>query len=250
MSVKLFGMLAPLALGGLWMGGAFGAGFEREVDGAPGEVMSSLADLDIREQPGEPGTDPSRAGGVAPVFVLDRTARSMSWTVMSGERVATRMTAFFDPVEDGRRTRVTAQVERGDAPDQFVSPAFRSEGITMGLFAMALDTELNERIAPQGAWGPHCDELLARFEAQNMGDERLHRPSSVTEGVAATAGVAIRLASMEKKLLANGCNPDRPAGDFRPVSNMMGEGGSSGAGGAGWNSGSGDDGGGWASDAP
>lgn len=45
----------------------------------PAEVMAALADLDITAQPGSPGTDPSRSGGVEPVFLLDRQPDRMIW---------------------------------------------------------------------------------------------------------------------------------------------------------------------------
>lgn len=45
-------------------GGLGGGAYSREVGRPPAEVMDALADLDITAQPGSPGTDPSRSGGV------------------------------------------------------------------------------------------------------------------------------------------------------------------------------------------
>ena len=39
---------------------------------------------------------------------------------MSGAKVATRMIADLTLVDEGRRTKVTARVERGDAPVDLV----------------------------------------------------------------------------------------------------------------------------------
>ena len=65
MSLKLFGIMAPLALGGMWATGMIGGGaYSRDVDRTPSQVMAALGDLDVREQPGSPGTDPARSGGL------------------------------------------------------------------------------------------------------------------------------------------------------------------------------------------
>lgn len=109
--------------------------------------MCSLEDLDITVQPGAPGADSARAGGIRPVFRLSRTADSTTRTVMSGAQVATQMTAHVVPIDAGH-SRVIAKVRRGDAPDDFVFPAFRSKGITLSLFSMALDGELDKLTRP------------------------------------------------------------------------------------------------------
>ena len=149
MSIKAMILMMPLALGGLWASGALGGStYSRDVDRSPAQVMAALSDLDVRGQPGAPGTDAAASGGVAPLFRTERGPNQISFVVMSGNRVATRMTAMLEPLDGGARTRVTAAVERGDAPDDFVSPAFRSEGITLGLFTMAIEGELNELTGP------------------------------------------------------------------------------------------------------
>ena len=93
---------------------------------------------DIRRQHGAPGTDPAASGGVRPVFRHEQTADGVVFTIYSGDKVATRMIAHLEPLDGGRRTRIWAEVERGDAPDEQVSPAFRSTGVTLGLFSAAL----------------------------------------------------------------------------------------------------------------
>jgi hypothetical protein len=227
MSFKAFALLAPVGLGGMWFAGAIGGGYERVVDRPPAQVMAALGDLDVREQPGAPGTDPSRSGGVAPLFRTERTADSISFVVMSGDKVATRMTAHLEPVEGGARTRVTASVERGDAPDDFVSPAFRSHGITLGLFSLALDGELNELTAPPRRSQAECHEIAERLlAAANPGGA--DRPRSLSEGAADGARMIIRLHGVEAELRRQGCDTSGGAngGQFRPVSNAMGAGGS------------------------
>ena len=65
MLLRSLGLCAPLAAGALYFGGAFDAGYAREVGKSPDQVMAALEDLDVRRQPGSPGTDPSRSGGSA-----------------------------------------------------------------------------------------------------------------------------------------------------------------------------------------
>ena len=51
---------------GLYLHSAFAPTYTRNVGHTPAEVREALRDLDIREAPGEPGTDPTRSGGVEP----------------------------------------------------------------------------------------------------------------------------------------------------------------------------------------
>ena len=221
MLLKSSAILAPLMIGGAYATGAFDSSYSREVDRPMPQVMAALVDLDIREQPGQPGTDPSRAGGVTPVFLLERTAQSMTWKVMSGRQVATSMTVTFEPLDGGKRTRVTAEVERGDASDDFVSPAFRSEGLTLALFSMAVEGELNELTRP-AADPAKCRELMERFEGGAFASVGEGRPSSLKEAVGSTAATGLRLGAFEAELRRNGCDTDSPAGEFTPVESMMG----------------------------
>lgn len=220
MLVKSSAILAPLLIGGAYVTGAFDGSYSREVARPPAEVMAALEDLDVREQPGQPGTDPSRAGGVTPLFRLERTADSMTWKVMSGAQVATSMIVHFEPIDGGRRTRVTAEVERGDAPDDFVSPAFRSEGLTLALFSMAVEGELNELTRPV-ADPAKCRELIERFEGGGFASAGSERPANLTEAVGNTAATGLRLHAQEAELRRNGCDTDRPGGAFTPVSEGM-----------------------------
>src|SRR5687768_3048564 len=119
--MKALGFLVPLFAGAYVVTGSFGVDYSRRVDRPVAEVMAALDDLDISRQPGSPGTDPARSGGVKPLFRLERGPNSMTWTVMSGDQVATRMTATFEPIDGGKATRVSVDVARGDAPDDFVS---------------------------------------------------------------------------------------------------------------------------------
>jgi hypothetical protein len=211
--LKTFGLLAPLVGGGLYVAGIFGgAAYDRDVARPPAEVMDALADLDITAQPGSPGTDSSRSGGVQPLFLVEREADRMIWTVMSGDKVAIRMTAIVQPAKAAGHSRVTAYVERGDAPDDFVSPAFRSTGIAMGLFGAALEGELNELTRVAAADPATCDALLARFEMENLQAGLAGDPNNLGQAVGNTAKIAIRLHAQEAELRRNGCDPARISG--------------------------------------
>jgi hypothetical protein len=220
MSFKLMSLVVPAGLGALWFGGALGGGYERIVDRPPAEVMAALGDLDIREQPGSPGTDPARAGGVAPLFVTEPGEGRISFLVMSGDKVAVRMTAILEPLDGGARTRVTAAVERGDAPDDFVSPAFRSKGLTTGLFALALETELNEMVAPPPMGAEACRALTERLLAESGGGAASGDPQNLRQAVGATGRTVIRLHAIEGELRRQGC--DTSGGDFDAPQSMMG----------------------------
>jgi hypothetical protein len=210
MAVKnwVFGTVAVAT--GLYFGGVFDAK-PRVVAGSPATVMASLADLDVREMPGEPGSTAEAAGGIKPRFQLDRSPNRLEWTVYSGTEVATRMIATFEPV-DGDRTQIVATVERGDAPDSRISPAFRSTGMTLGLFNMALDTEIAEMTAP--GWGDHCDALR---------DKLLSTDGMTVAG--GSLGTIAKLHSAQAELLAAGCNIDKAPGageGFRRTTSTMG----------------------------
>ncbi len=223
MSLKAFGLLAPLALGGLYFGGVLGGGaYSRVVDRPPAQVMAALGDLDVREQPGAPGTDAGRSGGVRPVFRTERGENSISFLVMSGDRVATRMTAILEPLDDGRRTRVTAKVERGDAPDDFVSPAFRSEGMTLGLFSLALEGELDELVAPPRRSRAECIELEEQMLIANAPAGLTDRPDNLRQAVGGTARTIVMLGGIQAELRRLGCPSGGPDGGFQPISNRMG----------------------------
>lgn len=231
--------LVPLLIGGLYVAGAFGAGsYARDIPRPPAEVMDALADLDITQQPGSPGTDASRSGGVQPVFLVEREADRMIWTVMSGDKVAIRMTAVVKGSKAG--SRVTAFVERGDAPDDLVSPAFRSTGITMGLFGSALDDELGELTAAAAADPAVCEALLERFEMENMALGAGVATDDLGQAIGTTAKIAVQLRAQQEELQRVGCATKRSHGDdFETVTDSMGAGSSSGPGGSGGTMGSG-----------
>lgn len=219
MFMKSLGLFLPVAIGGYYLTGGFSGGYTRDVGRPQAEVMAALADLDIREQPGAPGTDPSRSGGVTPLFKEETKANAMTWTVMSGDKVATSMTAQFQPIDGGKGTRVTARVARGDAPDDFVSPAFRSKGLTMGLFAMALDSELDELTAPPPGSAATCAALQDRFQAANISAGGDRRPEGLGAAMGNTATTVMRLSAFEAEAHRLGC--DRRSDAFEaPVARM------------------------------
>jgi hypothetical protein len=230
--------MVPLMIGGFYVAGVFGGGgYARDVARPPAEVMEALADLDITAQPGSPGTDASRSGGVQPVFLLEREPDRMIWTVMSGDKVAIRMTAIVKGAKDG--SRVTAFVERGDAPDDLVSPAFRSTGITMGLFGSALDDELGDLTAAAAADPAVCEALLARFEMENMALGASADPNNLGQAIGTTAKIAVKLRAQHDELQSKGCMTKRAySGDaWEPMTDEMGAGSSGGPNGLGGSSG-------------
>lgn len=201
-----------LAAAIFYFGGFFNSGYSRDVERPVQEVMASLEGLDVRKEPGSPGTDPSRSGGVLPDFKLEREPGKMTWLVMAGDKVATRMIATLEPIKDGAATRITASVERGDAPDDITSPAFRSEKITLGLFAAALETQVNKLTM---AWGPHCDELAEQLLSGGPAPGSDDR-SSLGAAIGSTSRDIMRLGAMDTKLRAAGCDPAQRSKDAAP----------------------------------
>src|ERR1700760_2036272 len=68
----IFMGLLALALAGC------GNGYSHIVDKPQADVVAALEDLDITKQPGNPGTDPSASGGVAPEIRLEKAADHMT----------------------------------------------------------------------------------------------------------------------------------------------------------------------------
>jgi hypothetical protein len=214
--------LGLICIGGVWAASSFGSGYSRVVDRSPSDVAAALSDLDIRDQPGAPGTDPTASGNVLPTFTVESTADQVSWIVMSGDKVAVRMIAHLEPIDGGKRTKVTAEVERGDAPDDYVSPAFRSTGVTMGLFSAALEGELDELVFPVKEWGPRCDDIIARFEQRNAANTDQHNPQSMSQAFAGASKAAMSIAAMDKELKAAGCPRNKDGGNYDPALGSFG----------------------------
>ena len=209
---------AVLVALGVWSSGVMGGGYSRTVDKPPAEVAAALADLDIRQAPGAPGTDPLASGGELPTFSVDAAPDHVSYVVMAHGQVAMTMTAWLKPIDGGKRTKVTATVTRGPAPDDYVSPAFRSNGITMGLFATQLEGEIDKLVFPPGKWTAQCDAIVASFEAGNGGmDGAMDRGSgSLTQAMGNTARTAMRLGQYDKELKAAHC-PQPSDNGFKEV---------------------------------
>jgi hypothetical protein len=223
MFIKTFAIALPVLLGGMYVSGALGGGgWSRDVARPQAAVMTALEDLDIRDQPGSPGTDPAQSGGITPVFKLERTDTSMRWKVMSGDKIAVTMIADFKPSADGTATHVTAHVERGDAPDDFVSPAFRSKGVTLGLFAMALEGELNELTLPPPGDPAACARLFERFQEANMAAGAGGRPESLKGAIGQVAATGVRLNAFDAEQRRLGCQHRDGSSDFKSVESSMG----------------------------
>lgn len=203
MLFKLLGVAAPALLGGLYVTGAFGAsGWNRDVARPRAEVMNGLEDFDIRDQPGSP--DISRSTGLPSVFRLERTGDSMRWVVTNGNKVALTMVADFTPIDGGRQTHVTAHVERGDAPDDMVAPAFRSRDIALGLFSAALEGQLNTLARPAYAGFSRdpgaCARLFRHFQEENLAAGATGQPAA-----AKAAAATRRLLAYDARQRQLGC---------------------------------------------
>jgi len=211
MSLKGLLLLVPIAIGGWYVVGGSGKGMSREVDRPPPAVALAISDLDISRQPGAPGTDPAASGGVRPVFRHEQTAEGVVFTVYSGDKVASRMIAHLEPLDGGRRTRIWAEVERGDAPDDLVSPAFRSTALTLGLFNAALGDELDRLVAPPRHSAVECEEMEQQLlEAHAPADRN---PLRAIAAVRAT----------EAELRSRGCDTSAHAdAPFQPAMSRMG----------------------------
>ena len=214
--VSVIGVLGWMMVGGV-------SGYSRVVDKSPTDVAAAIADLDIRHAPGSPGTDAMASGGELPTFSVESAPDHVTYIVMAHGQVATRMTAWLEPIDGGKRTRVTASVDRGSAPDDYVSPAFRSTGITMGLFTAMLEDQLDSLVFKIGPWGPHCDAVMARFENGEMQPP----PQTITQGIAQTARLTMSLGQLDKELKAAGCPPNangdapRDRDGFTPVRSQL-----------------------------
>jgi hypothetical protein len=110
------------------------------------------------------------------------------------------MIAHLEPLDGGRRTRIRAEVVRGDAPDEQVSPAYRSTGITLGLFGNALNDEVNALLSPPTRSRAECAALERRLlEANAPADGNPLQAIRVLHGV-------------ERELRAQGCDTRANAG--------------------------------------
>ena len=131
------------------------------------------------------------------------------------------MTANFEPLDGGVRTRVTTSVARGDAPDDVVSPAFRSTGITSGLFALAVEGELNKLTDPPHAAAADCRKMIEDWRDAAIDDPRPRdEPHSLGQAISAGARNVIKLQAMEDALRRRGC-PIDGGGKFKDVSSEM-----------------------------
>jgi hypothetical protein len=213
------GLLA-LALGACnWIGN----GYSHVVDRPQADVVAALEDLDISAQPGNPGSTADSAGGVKPDIRLEKAADHMTWWVMAGDKVATVMTATFEQIDGGKRTRVTTSVKRGDAPDDVVSPAFRSTGVMSGLFSLAVEGELNKLTDGPRASAEDCARMVEAWRVageNDMMNRPREDPKNLTQAIGEGARNTIKLQAMADKLRRAGC-PMGGGGDFKPVSREM-----------------------------
>ena len=151
------------------------------------------------------------------MFQLTEQGNDMVWTVMSGNDVAVRMIAHLEPLEGGSKTRVTAEVQRGNAPDDFVAPAFRSTGTTLGLFSLVLEDELDELVRPEGLSEAECQALAEKLLAANA------PPVDKQTGFGGVARSAMALGAVSQELKRRGCPTGFQGNDFKPVSSELKE---------------------------
>lgn len=215
--IKIVALTAAL-LGGAYVSGVFDYHYMRVVDRPPAAVGRALSDLDIRQAPGAPATDPSRSGGVASAFDHELTKAGMVYTVRSGAQIAVRMFADLEPVDGGKRTKVTTRIERGDAPDDFVAPAFRSKGITTGLFNTVVDAEL-DNLTRIKADPQRCQELVDKFQRTEPSLDA-QRPDNLKNAFANTARAVMLISNMQQELRRSGCDTGSPDG-FHSVEQKM-----------------------------
>ena len=222
MFVKAF--MAIAAMVGAIMYFMHDGGYHREVGASPDKVRAALYSLDVRTAPGAPGTDPMNSGGVPSNFAVTQEGDDMVWTVTNGNDVAVRMIAHLEAVDGGAHTKVTARIERGNAPDDHVAPAFRSKGVTMGLFAMVLEDKLDSLVMPAaGEWSAKCDEIWSRVEQANAAAGGMEQSSSIGQAMGKTARLSMNLAAGDKELKAAGC-PVKSGNQFEDVHPQLTEG--------------------------
>ena len=218
MFVKAFVALAALVGAAMYF--MHDSGYHREVAASPDKVRAALYALDITSAPGAPGTDSLNSGGVPSNFAVTRDGDDMVWTVTNGGDVAVRMIAHLEPADGGAHTIVTARYERGDAPDDHVAPAFRSRGVTLGLFAMVLEDKLDSLTMPAGQWTAECDAIMVRLEQANAASGGTQTGGSLGQAFARTSRVSMNLAVADKEMKAAGC-PQHNSNSFEDVESHM-----------------------------
>jgi hypothetical protein len=221
MFFKAFGFATPVLLGGLYVTGALGeGGWSRDVARPQAEVMHALENLDIRDQPGAPATEVSRSDGTPSVLKVEQTGTSMRWVMMNGNKVTLTMIADFEPIDGGKRTHVTAHVERGDAPDDLVAPAFRSKDIALGLFSAAIEGQLNDLTKP--AYGDlardpdACARLFRQFQEENLAASAKGRSDGSGSAIARGVATTVRLRAYDARQRQLGCGRPNGGSDIAP----------------------------------
>lgn len=202
--MKMMAGSAALLVAGGYVMGAFGSDYSRTVSRPPTEVLAALEHIDLGAQPGASGSTADAAGGVKPLFRVAREGNRVTWYVMSGDRVATTMTAAVDPSGDGKASVIHTSVARGDAPDDVVSPAFRSTSATKALFAMAIEDGINRLVAPPRASEAACERLLDRFRDEGLAQQMADGERSLGAG----ARAVMRVNAMGAELRRQGCPVD------------------------------------------
>lgn len=207
---SLFFLVILAGLGWYLFGGP---SYSRTVGRQPADVANAVANLDIRTAPGAPGSTAVQGTGEVPTFTVERKGDRVIHVVHARDQVAMRLITRLVPTDDGKSTKVTAWVERGDAPDDYVSPAFRSKGTTMGLFSLVLDDKLNKLVDGPLVWDPKCDAIIARFENRNGGfPSPQAEPNTLGGAMARTARDGMAIAGLSQELRAAGCPDSAPAG--------------------------------------
>ena len=220
-------MIKAVILSAALVGGAYASGvfdirtqrYQRIVDRPANEVAAALDDLDIRHAPGSPASDPSRSGGVKPTFTRGATSTGMVFTIHSGEQVAVRLFADLEAVDGGKRTKVTTRVERGDAPDDFVAPAFRSTAITTGLFNVVVDADLDALTRPKGD-PERCRALLEKSMYRMLDADAMHQ-DNLKDALGDNARMMMEVSAMQQELNRAGCDTSGTGEIERPKQEMV-----------------------------
>ena len=137
MLYRILLVVLPVALGAAIYSGAMpghrlvsGSSYSKEVPATPADVRAALGAMPLG-----PGSE-----GDGPPLVRTENSDGFTWSATSGDKVVMTMKATIVPLDNGRASRVDADVSPGDAP---VPPRFPTASQVSRVFAKLLDATLN-----------------------------------------------------------------------------------------------------------